>query len=168
MTYKRGTIIMEVIYLQSKIFWPKSWVRLICECDLYAKIYGIWSGLWLSRLDYCFLTSTHLWQLLSVHSKKTLMESEVFLEWTDYTSCFNDGIRSRVCHCLITASLTVVSQSFHVDAMIDSTQSINQSINQTLVCIIFLMGATHNYPDKYHPKLVCQERNLSQSPVTTN
>ena len=36
----RDTIIMEVNGQQSLHIQARLWVRLICECDLYAKIYG--------------------------------------------------------------------------------------------------------------------------------
>ncbi len=35
-----GTITMEISYLQSMISGSILWVRLICKCDLYAKIYS--------------------------------------------------------------------------------------------------------------------------------
>ena len=39
----RDRIIMEVTDQQSvKIRARFLWVQLICECDLYAKIYGMW------------------------------------------------------------------------------------------------------------------------------
>ena len=36
----RDTIIMEVNGQRSLDIQTRLWVRLICECDLYAKIYG--------------------------------------------------------------------------------------------------------------------------------
>ena len=39
-TYMRGKNIVEVNGQQCVNIGPRLWVRLICECDLYAKIYG--------------------------------------------------------------------------------------------------------------------------------
>ena len=44
----QGANIMEINYYQSLMSGPRLLVRLICECDLYAKMYG--SG----QLNLCY------------------------------------------------------------------------------------------------------------------